>query len=117
MNPSPTIYMSKSSSQRSRRDTPRSRYAAGAVRWGCRWTTRQRVAAINKGHSKNYLANDLLCALFDTADGAGISVSAQWVPTHAQRADEFTRGTVASPCPVPLAPLPARYAAVAAISR
>ena len=75
------------------------------------------VAAINKGHSKNYLANDLLCALFDTADGAGISVSAQWVPTHAQRADEFTRGTVASPCPVPLAPLPARYAAVAAISR
>ena len=73
------------------------------------------VAAINKGHSKNFLANDLLCALFDTAAAADISVSSTWVDTHSQRADEYTRGTVAPQCGVSLLPVPDRYAAVSAL--
>ena len=74
------------------------------------------VAAINKGHSKNYFANDLLCAMFDTAAAADVSISSTWVDTNSQRADEYTRGTIAAPCRVTLPPVPDRYATVRAMS-
>ena len=54
------------------------------------------VTAINNGHSYNYLDNELLCAIFDTAKAANMSVSATWVNTKSQRADKFTRGEVSS---------------------
>ena len=72
------------------------------------------VAAINKGHSKNYLANELLCAIFDTAKAANMCVSATWVDTLSQRADEFTRGTVA-PTMVSLPPVLKVYESVEAM--
>lgn len=66
------------------------------------------VAAISRGHSRNYMANEILVLLFDVADAAGLQLTAEWVSTHAQRADEYTRGVVAPPgtriCSLP--PLP-----------
>ena len=72
------------------------------------------VAAINKGHSKNFLANELLCAIFDTAKATNMSVSASWVDTLSQRADEFTRGTVA-PSLASLPPVLTEYERVEAM--
>ena len=74
------------------------------------------VAAINKGHSKNFFANDLLCAMFDTAAAADVRVSSTWVDTGSQRADEYTRGVRAPFCNATLPPVPDRYAEVGAMS-
>ena len=95
------------------------RLAAGSCR-GCSLDLQvdnaAAVAAINKGHSKNYFANNLLCAMFDDAKAADISVGAQWVSTLDQRADEFTRGTRAPAGSPRVPPVPDRHAAVAALS-
>ncbi|KAJ9471636.1 Gag-Pol polyprotein [Diplonema papillatum] len=53
------------------------------------------VHCLNKGHSKNYAANILLSRIFDLAREYGLELTATWVPTHEQRADEYTRGTQA----------------------
>ena len=53
------------------------------------------VAAINKGHSSNFMGNEMLCALFETAGAADLQVNCSWVDTKFQRADEYTQGTKA----------------------
>ncbi|KAJ9448783.1 Gag-Pro-Pol polyprotein [Diplonema papillatum] len=53
------------------------------------------VHCLNKGHSKNYAANIILSRIFDLAREYGLELTATWVPTHEQRADEYTRGTQA----------------------
>ncbi|KAJ9436235.1 Gag-Pro-Pol polyprotein [Diplonema papillatum] len=53
------------------------------------------VHCLNKGHSKNYAANIVLSRIFDLAREYGLELTAAWVPTHEQRADEYTRGTQA----------------------
>ncbi|KAJ9436688.1 Gag-Pol polyprotein [Diplonema papillatum] len=53
------------------------------------------VHCLNKGHSKNFAANVLLTRIFDAARAAGLVISAEWVPTDAQRADPYTRGVLA----------------------
>ena len=62
------------------------------------------VAAIQKGHSSCFRANELLCALYEEADRARLAVRCSWVPTDAQRADEYTRGRQAPPCGITLPP-------------
>ncbi|KAJ9437841.1 Gag-Pro-Pol polyprotein, partial [Diplonema papillatum] len=49
------------------------------------------VHCLNKGHSKNYAANIILSRIFDLAREYGLELTATWVPTHEQRADEYTR--------------------------
>ncbi|KAJ9451622.1 hypothetical protein DIPPA_25104 [Diplonema papillatum] len=51
------------------------------------------VFALQKGHSKNFWANEILCLVYGIADQAGIIVDPSWVPTDEQRADEYTRGS------------------------
>eukprot|EP01063_Lacrimia_lanifica_P014280 TRINITY_DN2090_c0_g3_i1.p1 TRINITY_DN2090_c0_g3~~TRINITY_DN2090_c0_g3_i1.p1 ORF type:complete len:187 (-),score=25.80 TRINITY_DN2090_c0_g3_i1:325-885(-) len=63
------------------------------------------VLAIRRGHSSNFLAITMLCALFRLADANDLGLEPEWVGTLLQRADEYTRGTVA--------PFQARRAAVA----
>ena len=72
------------------------------------------VLAINNGHSKHHLDNEVLCAIFDTAKAANMSVSATWVSTKSQRADKFTRGEVSSTL-VSLPPVLKEYESVDAI--
>ena len=50
------------------------------------------VRSILKGHSGNYVANRCLQVLFDVAAAAQLQVLPEWVPTHEQKADPFTRG-------------------------
>ena len=59
------------------------------------------VFSINRGHSSNFAANKILCNLFDTAREANIHVHCDFVPTHLQKADKYTRGTRAD-CPIDL---------------
>lgn len=73
------------------------------------------VAAINKGHSKNFVANEMLCAMFDAAAEAGLTVTSLWVDTLHQRADEYTRGSRASVCGVVLPPVSPAYAPTASL--
>lgn len=64
------------------------------------------VRAIQRGHSSCPMGNRILCELFSCADRAGVRVFCSWVSTHEQRADEFTRGTVARrPVALPAPPL------------
>lgn len=60
------------------------------------------VAAIQKGHSSCYRANEMLCALFGEAEKARLTVRCSWVGTDQQRADPYTRGKRAPPCGISL---------------
>ena len=64
------------------------------------------VAAINKGHSSNFMGNEMLCALYETAGAADLRVRCTWVDTTSQRADEYTRGTKAPGGGISLPSLP-----------
>ena len=59
------------------------------------------VHTIERGHSSNFMANQLLCQLFTTARSHRISIKCIWVNTHDQKADKYTRGVIA-PHPIPL---------------
>ncbi|KAJ9449036.1 hypothetical protein DIPPA_06023 [Diplonema papillatum] len=50
------------------------------------------VFALRKGHSKNYLANEILCLLFDLVAAGSLQLEPVWVSTEIQKADPFTRG-------------------------
>eukprot|EP01059_Diplonema_ambulator_P029743 TRINITY_DN494_c0_g1_i11.p1 TRINITY_DN494_c0_g1~~TRINITY_DN494_c0_g1_i11.p1 ORF type:complete len:676 (+),score=72.51 TRINITY_DN494_c0_g1_i11:114-2141(+) len=52
------------------------------------------VHAIRRGHSSNFAANLLLLNMYETAAQAGLQIEVEWVPTHLQVADKYTRGVV-----------------------
>ena len=54
------------------------------------------VACVKVGHSRNHFANQLLRWIFAIADWGRLQLDPQWVPTHVQAADPFTRGAPVS---------------------